>query len=500
MIQAYLNNNELTLFPETAIGITIENFNISDLSNRKIDRTNVIRVPKAGNEIAFEFASLPNAPTDFAYNDYDFDLIVDGIKIYENGRAFIIGEDPESYTLNITNNKNIIDLLKSINLADLYDGDTVTITNTTDWKDLFAEKTNGFKIDIMFRQGDPTVDTYDFVSSLSLLSIYLDTILDKIESEYPGEITFSGDLLAEADFIAMRIPMVQCNIKRTPPSTDYILQDIIIHRSLTAWDLIKIILQLFCGVFNIDGINLEMQKFNDLDVTTPIDWSGKLVSSSKKFAIPNIAQKNYIKYAVAENVDELNNAAVIECNNENIDFEKDLAVMKSKLFELRDVFSFYSNASTEPLFAIQLPALKNLPSSPTTAIPIEISGVSDLQIVVDSSEYLGQPLTVRLTYLSFVGATWDFDQESGNITVDADTTIIKYYDPTPNYSLIQTMLTDPVFYEAELLLNIVDIHEFDHFKAVRIDELEGIFYVNKIIDFLATSPGTPTKVELIKIT
>jgi len=51
----------------------------------------------------------------------------------------------------------------------------------------------------------------------------------------------------------------------------------------------------------------------------------------------------------------------------------------------------------------------------------------------------------------------------------------------------------------ELLLNIVDIYTFDHFKAVKIDELEGLFYVNRISDFLATSPGTPTKVELIKI-
>ena len=72
MIQAYLNNEEIRMFPDIAIGVTIENFNISDIPNRKIDRTNVIRVPKAGNEDIFEFSSLPNAPTDYAYQDYDF--------------------------------------------------------------------------------------------------------------------------------------------------------------------------------------------------------------------------------------------------------------------------------------------------------------------------------------------------------------------------------------------------------------------------------------------
>jgi len=77
MIRAYLNSEEIKLFPEMAIGVTIENFNISDMTNRKIDRTNVIRVPKAGNEAIFEFSSIPNAPTTFVYDDYDFDLIVD---------------------------------------------------------------------------------------------------------------------------------------------------------------------------------------------------------------------------------------------------------------------------------------------------------------------------------------------------------------------------------------------------------------------------------------
>ncbi len=497
MIQAFLNSEELKLFPNIAIGLTIENFDISDMSNRKIDRTNVIKVPKAGNETIFDFSSAPNAPSDFAYNDFDFDMIVDGVFVYENGRAFIVGDNDTEYTLQITNNKNIIDLLKSIKLADLYTGETITITNTTDWKDLFTEQTNGFKIDIMFRGGDPTVDEFSFVSALSTLSIYLTTILAKIEANY--DVSFSGALLSDADYLKMRIPMIQSNIKRAPPAIDYILQNIIIHDSLTAWDLIKTILQLFCGVFKIDGEDMELQKFNDLDSAAPIDWSGKLVSKSKGFAIPGAAQINYIKYAVAQNVDELDHAAVIECNNTNIDFEKDLAVMKSKIFPLRDVFGFYTNASTEPLFAIQLPDLKAVPPNPSTVLPVGVSGVKDIQIVVDSAEFLGQPILATMAYLSFVGATWTYDLESGNLTADADTTIVEYYDPTANYSLIAAMLTDPVFYNVELNLNIIDIHDFDHFKAVKIDELEGVFYVNKILNFLATSPGTPTKVELIKI-
>ncbi len=503
MIQAYLNNKELKLFPEIAIGITIENFNISDMTNRKIDRTNVIQVPKAGNEATFEFSSIPNAPTTFVYGDYDFDLIVDGIMIYENGRAFITGEDDKSYTLHITNNKNIVDLLRSISLATLYEGDSITITNTTDWKDLFAGKTNGFKIDSLFGETLPPPGAYKYgledAAAFSYLSIYFDTILTKIETDY--DITFSGDLLSDSDFLEVRTLCVQVNLKRDNGSNDIYADELIIHDSLTAWDLIKSMLQLFCGVFKISGTNMKLQKFDDLDVTTPIDWTGKLVSKTKKFSIPNTAQKNYIRYAVADNVDKDQNKALVECNNQNLPYEKDLTTMKAKLFPYIDISDNYINTSADPLFGISVPKkdykFPDLVADPSIK---RVKGLKDFVVFVDSAEFLGQPLSVALVYLNETAPNnWVEYTLSGSLTADADTTIVKYYDPTPNYSLITTMLTNPVFYEAELLLNIIDIYEFDHFKAVKIDEMEGIFYVNKINNFLATSPGTPTKVQLIKI-
>jgi len=498
MIRAYLDSNELKLFPEMAIGLTIENFNISDLSNRKIDRTNVIRVPKAGNEAIFEFSSVPNAPTDFAYNDYNFDLIVDGIFVYENGRAFIAGEDDHGYTLNITNDKNIIDLLKSISLATLYQGDDIVFTNATDYLNVFKQKTAGFKIDFLYHEDDPDADKYKFYIWFNYLSIYVDTILDKIETDY--SISFSGDLLTDSDFEEMRIPCVSANLIRDWDEVNIHIQDLVIHDSLTAWDLIKNILQLFCGVFKIDGTDMELQKFNDLDITTPVNWTGKLVSKKKNFSIPDVAQKNYIKHTVASEVDKNQSAGLIECNNANIPYEKDLATMSDKLFPFRDINSFYTNASADPLLGIQLEKKDTFISQVDHSLA-RVKGLKDLIILVDSDEFLGQPIDAWLYYVKKDGefGFWISASLNGNLTADADTTIVEYYDPTANYSLIETMLTDPVMYDAELLLNIVDIQGFDHFKAVQIDELEGIFYVNKIGDFLATSPGIPTKVEFIKI-
>ncbi len=499
MLQAYLNSEEIRMFPDIAIGVTIENFNISDIPNRKIDRTNVIRVPKAGNEDIFEFSSIPNAPTDYAYQDYDFDLIVDGIKIYDNGRAFIVGEDESSYTLQITNSKNVIDLLKSISLATLYEGADIEFVDTADFLDVFSEKTAGFKIDYLYNEDDPDVDTYKWNVLYNYLSIYVSTILAKIEADF--DISFSGDLLTDADYIEMRIPCVSVNLLGNFVAVDIHIQDLVIHDSLTAWDLLKIIMQLTCSVFKIDGTDMELQKFNDLDVTTPVDWSGKLVSKSKKFAVPDTAQKNYIKHTVASEVDKNQDGGLIECNNLNLPYEKDLATMKDKLFPFRDINSFYTGASANPLLGIQLEKKDTYISQVDHSLA-RVKGLKDLIILVDSDEYLNQPIDVWLYYIRQDVAPpfeWKLVSLNDNLVWYLGTTIVEYYDPTANYSLIETMLTDPVFYEAELLLNIVDIYTFDHFKAVKIDELEGLFYVNKISDFLATSPGTPTKIELIKI-
>ena len=174
--------------------------------------------------------------------------------------------------------------------------------------------------------------------------------------------------------------------------------------------------------------------------------------------------------------------------------------MKDKLFPFKDINSSYTNASADPLLGIQLEKRDAFISQVDHSLA-RVKGLKDLIVLVDSDEFLGQPIDAWLYYVKKDGefGFWISASLNGNLVVDADTTIVEYFNPTANYSLIETMLTDPVMYDAELLLNIVDIYAFDHFKAVHIDELEGLFYVNRISDFLITSPGTPTKVELIKI-
>ena len=219
---------------------------------------------------------------------------------------------------------------------------------------------------------------------MDYLSIYVDTILSKVEADY--DISFSGALLTDADFLEMRIACVQSNLKRNNGSVDIYVDDLIIHDSLSVWDMLKNVMQLTCAVFKISGTDMELQKFDDLDITTPTDWTGKLVSKFKKFSIPNTAQQNFIKYSVVKDVDPFYLSALIECNNLNIDFTKDIVTMKAKLFPYMDINASFTNASANPLLVFGMPdtgtSFPNLPGDPT---PERIKGLKDLKIYVVSA-------------------------------------------------------------------------------------------------------------------
>ncbi|MBT3417097.1 hypothetical protein HN425_03455, partial [Candidatus Woesearchaeota archaeon] len=77
------------------------------------------------------------------------------------------------------------------------------------------------------------------------------------------------------------------------------------------------------------------------------------------------------------------------------------------------------------------------------------------------------------------------------------TTLLEY-DYNVYYTALESMLTDPVGYDAELDLSLLDIHEFRPNELYKIDELGGIFYVNKISGYNSKSRKA-TKVELFKI-
>lgn len=509
MIIAYLNGNRLHLDEDVGIGITWENFNISDIANRKISRTNSFQVPKEGNEAIFQFASIQNAPSDFAYNAYDFDLIVDGIFIYQNGRAWIVSEEDRYYNMVASVHKSVIDEFKSIALSGLFP-DPIDLDTPANLQPLFHTGINGFKIDPLFFAEYPVPgiapspwiayvpdNDFNWYNGVNYLSIFVKTIFEKIETDY--SYTFAGDLWSDADFEDFRIPMVFALLLKYNGETNVCVDQIIIHDSYTFFDLFKLILQMFGATFKVSGATITMQKLSDLDVTTPMDWSGKVTKKRKSFSIPEIGQENFIRYQVDDNVNADLFSAKFLCNNLNIDYKKDHETLIAKIMQYRNIVEYYDNISSNDIKCILVPPMLGIDNFLGGGF-YKKSGLADILIIKTGTEYLGQPLAIIINYWNeAIPGLFDNEAYSGTITNDAQTKVPVFYDINSNYDFIETFLTDPVFYQAEIMLNILDIIALDPFKAVTIKELGGLFYVNKISNYMISKKNVPCSVELIKI-
>ena len=105
-------------------------------------------------------------------------------------------------------------------------------------------------------------------------------------------------------------------------------------------------------------------------------------------------------------------------------------------------------------------------------------------------------------YFNTITVGWEDDRKTLKtyVTLAGDNIpLTTYFNSQNEYNILFDMLYNPVIYEAELQLNILDIAFFDPMKFVFIKELGGLFYVNTIKDYLINSPDKTATAELIKI-
>ena len=224
-----------------------------------------------------------------------------------------------------------------------------------------------------------------------------------------------------------------------------------------------------------------------------------MISKSKSFVIDNTGQNNLIRYTPQEDVADSYLQTTLVCNNLRLDKEVELFQIASNIYRFVDISGYYATSngsgidlpdfSIRSLFLIAIGGSQYIEKSLEKLVILDddtdVISTGTINITI---EYLFQPLP----------PAWAKTNVNNGV-FGATLTLPKYYDFSGNFTQIAAILTDTVVYDCEILLNLVDIMQFDPFKAIQIDELEGLFYVNKIQDFLTTAPGTPTKVQLIKL-
>jgi len=489
-LEIKINGTRVNIRDKQTIAYNLANFDITDIGVRKLNYTNNFQIPVEGNELVFNFASNIGTSSTVPYSALSIDVIADGVAVVTDGSAFIQSFENGFYSIRITDNKDVIADMKAYNLKDLYSGDTITITDMTD----LLTNTSGFKMDIIMSEYQvatyaPT-DKYEWKNYYDTLSAYIKTIFQKYETE--NSVTFAGDLWTDTYFEGLRMNVFYCYMSINPISPHAItVQDIILNQTKTFYDLFMLILQVFGATYKITGTTITFKKLDNISMTTYVDWSGKVKNiNSKRFNIDGTGQKNHMIYSIQEDAANNLNESIIPCNNLNLPYDVDLFQFGASVYPIvkLSMYTGYTDESTiyfkDNKVKIDASANPILNSSGEIDRPVK-----DIVLITD-----GVALFNGITISLYPGLElWEVVGSSSSIKTAT------YFNSQNEYNLLFDMLYNPVFYEVEMLFNLIDIVFFDPMKLVYIKELGGLYYVNAIKDYLLNSDNKTATVELIKI-
>jgi hypothetical protein len=242
---------------------------------------------------------------------------------------------------------------------------------------------------------------------------------------------------------------------------------------LTQSDFVKIICNLtgltpISDIYtkNVDFvsmINIFKNKQNAIDLSDKLDLSNKI---SIKFKNNNYGQKNYFKYENDQTIDDKYYSSFINCNNENLQPEKDVIVIP------------FSSAK----------AKVRLIGEVVPYIPLLRSGV-----VEGSYKYwlsLSNLVQKDLNFTNISQNTLSYGNIPTLSDLDFANLITKYY---PDFtSIFQN------YKEVECFINIseYEFYTYDFRRPVYISYFNSYFYVNEISNFIS---GKSTLFKLLKI-
>jgi len=239
----------------------------------------------------------------------------------------------------------------------------------------------------------------------------------------------------------------------------------------SAYDILMSLVKIMSATIdNVDGSFL-FRRLDELETKGAIlNWTGKIDAKAKrpmKPMIPNYFRNTYIKYEKVEaGVSEFTGSKTVVCSNQNLPEEGDLFKVKGYL----PMFGLF-NGEVVPLMT-KANSLTN---------PVFLS----------VSDQLATQTLVRIhTHGQFTRSVF-----SATLTLRK----AAVYSLSGEYNFLDKINTSPKFYTVDLWLTNNDIRDLDNFTMVYLQELNGMFYVNKISGWNPDKSKSAVSVELIRI-
>ena len=228
----------------------------------------------------------------------------------------------------------------------------------------------------------------------------------------------------------------------------------------TSWEFIKSIAQIFCAAIYQDADEITLVPLNNISSAGAVDLTGKCKPLTKYYTVPGHGSSNYIRYKNTDNLTDdfarMNISVGIKplLEKELLTFDLMLPGQYFVVTHMKKFFDTNVNGNGELL---------------TTPMLLFDDGEQAIVTVTHGSD------TAASIYLK----------------------VLSYYDFTPWWSSYNLISIEGIAYDAEIGINHYLLSKLRPWLLVRINELGGLFYLNKISGYDPDS-GKPARCQVIK--
>lgn len=279
----------LDVFPSTTIEVNMGGLSLLNLQDRTATYTNSFTLPRTKvNEAVFEFASQPTRS-----NRPSINVMVSKGLFQRQAVLKVLSFDKE-YKCSVSYG-NGFEKLKDYDYEIEFDN-SILATSTTETNFVQTISQNGYSgIYAMLCKLGTIPTSTELTNSLFFK---VSNLFGRMTTKYGS--TFSGDLLADADFQKMFVNIPRLYIKRTGIN-HYTFESLFTEnreRKVRATDLIRAIAYLFFADIIVSGNNIELKKIN----TSAQGIALEGFSSVLKIFNSGFAETNIIKYDISKEV------------------------------------------------------------------------------------------------------------------------------------------------------------------------------------------------------
>jgi len=501
-----INGIECDIDEKTAIGVTIQAYDIANVGKPLSTFTNSFTLPiTANNRKIFGFADSVFSSDKTIYEPLRADYWNNSIKLIDNGvvRVELISDRIGLY---LVQKLSLWDNLKLLTW-DEFGKEFIqwlqpqSNSNFQELIQTYAESVEGLVLPcymgnlMKYQQSDGSAYVEDpanvWISYNNIngghFCIYSKAVFQFIEYKYNVKFLTSGGVFAGNiwdDEFAKRLytPLRNLTLKFNYSTNEYYFDynqesvfsplDSKDKEAKTLYDYVIAFFQLFNILKDDVNDEIRLARWDELRNATVENWSNKLSTTGGTFkpSFANIAQKSNIKFSsVNEEMSPLTGAKTLTSNNKNLEVENDL---------------FQINANVPKFVHGYGGVLPDLSDAKT---------FETFQFFVTAYESEGElaRTTAQIKVAFSDGVTSDY-------------TIL--YLPLPSiyginneYLFFDKVIKYPEFREVNVWLTPYDVHNLQFLKQYYFKKLGGSFFINKISGFNPDKSLVPTKIELLKI-